>query len=491
MESSRRIMRKLLLTFILSLWCLITFAATRFWVGGTGTWDNSSTAHWSTSTGGATGASNPGIGDAVVFDASSGGGTVTPNYNLSVVSITMGAFTGTLDFSANNNSPTLQTFSGTGTGARTLNMGTGTWTITGNAATVWTLATVTNLTFSAGTSTLQFTYAGSTGTRTISTGGTSLSYNNILVSAGSDIISFPTSTVMPGNFSTSGFTGTFSKGSASLTIGGNLTMGAGSIWTTTGGTITLNSSGSVSINTNGVQVNQSFTVNSTGTFTLAADLDMSGSNAATLLGISAGTFTTNNFNVTSGLFSSNGTGIRTINMGSSTQTLVGIGNVFSISSNTNITYNAGTSTIKCTNSTSSSKTFISTTGLNYYNLWLTGGGTGLFIIGTSTVTTGFNSIKIDAPLTVQVFAGKTITANSITWTGSAGNVNTLQSTSAGTPWILSIPSGNVTQDYISVQDSYATGGAWFYATPHSVNVSGNSGWIFLPVGKAGNFFMAN
>jgi hypothetical protein len=44
-------------------------ATTRYWVGGTGTWDATTTTHWSASSGGATGASVPTSADAVVFDS--------------------------------------------------------------------------------------------------------------------------------------------------------------------------------------------------------------------------------------------------------------------------------------------------------------------------------------------------------------------------------------------------------------------------------------
>jgi len=49
--------------------------ADRYWVGGTGTWDSTSTANWSTSSGGATGASVPTAADNVFFDANSNVGT--------------------------------------------------------------------------------------------------------------------------------------------------------------------------------------------------------------------------------------------------------------------------------------------------------------------------------------------------------------------------------------------------------------------------------
>jgi hypothetical protein len=45
--------------------------ADRYWVGGTGTWDSTSTTNWSTSSGGAGGASVPTASDNVFFDANS------------------------------------------------------------------------------------------------------------------------------------------------------------------------------------------------------------------------------------------------------------------------------------------------------------------------------------------------------------------------------------------------------------------------------------
>lgn len=42
--------------------------ANRYWVGGTGTWDASSTANWSTTSGGASGASVPTAADVAIFD---------------------------------------------------------------------------------------------------------------------------------------------------------------------------------------------------------------------------------------------------------------------------------------------------------------------------------------------------------------------------------------------------------------------------------------
>ena len=136
--------------------------ANRFWVAGTETWNSTAGAKWGTLSGVADSASLPGTGDIAIFDALSGGGTVTvdsPNGAgvVTVQQITMGAFTGTLDFSANDNNVTLSTaFSGTGTGTRTLNMGDGTWTLSGVTGNVWDCTTVTNFTFNANSSRLLF-----------------------------------------------------------------------------------------------------------------------------------------------------------------------------------------------------------------------------------------------------------------------------------------------------------------------------------------------
>lgn len=44
----------------------------RHWVGGSGTWDDDSTVHWATSSGGTPGASVPDTSQAVVFGSLSG-----------------------------------------------------------------------------------------------------------------------------------------------------------------------------------------------------------------------------------------------------------------------------------------------------------------------------------------------------------------------------------------------------------------------------------
>lgn len=143
--------------------------ASRFWVGGTGTWDASTTTPWASSSGGAGGNSVPGSADTVTLDGNSGGGTVTVNFGgtVTITSLTMGAFTGTFDNSVNNNNFTFSgsastPFNCSGTATRTVKFGSATYTVgvpAGGAT--WNISTATNLTLQASSSTITWTGTGS------------------------------------------------------------------------------------------------------------------------------------------------------------------------------------------------------------------------------------------------------------------------------------------------------------------------------------------
>jgi len=77
----------------------------RYWVGGTGTWDPASTANWSTTSGGSPGAAAPLATGNAIFDANSGGGTVTvldgpggSGFPPECANLTCTGFTGTLEY---------------------------------------------------------------------------------------------------------------------------------------------------------------------------------------------------------------------------------------------------------------------------------------------------------------------------------------------------------------------------------------------------------
>lgn len=177
-----------LLLFTFACWAPSSaFAVTCFWVGSTATWDTTNTGgggtggiKWASASGGSTTCSGGGAGgspassDNATFDGLSGGGTVTVNFGglITLAAFDMGAFTGTIDFATNNNSITLtgqnQIFSGAAT--KTLNMGSGTWTLS-NTQPFWNCATCANLTLNAGTSTLAFTATTGTTARRLTGGG--------------------------------------------------------------------------------------------------------------------------------------------------------------------------------------------------------------------------------------------------------------------------------------------------------------------------------
>src|SRR5690348_7391780 len=81
-------------------------AATCFWVGGTGNWND--TTHWSSGTGGAgstcaaTGGFPGNVVDVATLDGLSGGGTVSLNVDISIDTLTISAHTGTFDATTHN-----------------------------------------------------------------------------------------------------------------------------------------------------------------------------------------------------------------------------------------------------------------------------------------------------------------------------------------------------------------------------------------------------
>ena len=242
--------------------------AARFWVGGSGTWDNASTANWSATSGGAAGASAPTTADTATFDANSGAAaTVTVaataacsastinkadiNLSLSGSPTFVGACTLTTGtVTLNSFTLTVLSFSSSNTNARTLAFGTGAITVNGNNAIIWNTDTATNLTVT-GTPVVNATYSGSVGTRTLvfagTAGGSEASSISVNVSAGTDIVGLYGAALKNVNFT--GFAGTWNANTrtiyGNLTVSTGMTLGAGAPVTTFSGgsgtkTITMN-----------------------------------------------------------------------------------------------------------------------------------------------------------------------------------------------------------------------------------------------------------
>lgn len=473
-------------------------------------WDAVDTSIWSATSGGATGASVPGPGDDVIMDGNSGGGTVTLGYSPTVNSITMGAFTGTFD--GGGYSPTMATLSVSGTGARTLTMGAGTWTLTGNAATIFNMSVTTNLTFNKGNA-FVCNYSGSTGTRTINNGTSSLHYPDFNITAGSDTVVITASTTLGGlNFT--GFTGTWTNNSFSMS--GNLTLGAGMTVGTGTGTLTgigqPTGGNSFTITTNGKTIDFPINLTSLGGFSATWTLQDAFTLGSTrTLTLTAGTLDTNGQTCSWGLFSSSNSNTRVLTLGASTISLTATGTIvpWTCQTSTNMTLNAGTSTLSF--ATSSQSPTMQGGGLTYYNLSITstsggftlgqsntfnditfaqGGGNRSFTLGTSTTQTinglltltGFNASQSRLRVQSNTFGTQCTFALGATGTVAITNVDFSDIAFTGT---------NAPVSGTSLGDVGGNSGITFDAarTVYWVNGTGNmsstSNWSLTSGGASG------
>lgn len=240
--------------------------ANRYWVGGSGTWDTTSTTNWSASSGGGSGASVPTVADSVFFDQAGtytvtctgalacldltvSAGTVTfaqgttPTFNirgsLSLLAGTVWNPTSTITFSATTTGKTVTTNGTTLSGAVTFNGSGGGWTL-GSALTI---GSSSNLQINQGTfNTANYAItcgaftSNSTLTRTLNLGSSTITFG-VTVSGG--IFNIANNAGLTFNAGTSTFTS--AQSSATFAGGGvtfyNLTLSnttVASSWAITG-----------------------------------------------------------------------------------------------------------------------------------------------------------------------------------------------------------------------------------------------------------------
>ena len=508
--------------------------ATRFWVtGGTGNWN--STSNWSTSSGGASGASVPGSADAALLDASSGAGTVTLDISPDIQTLNCAGFTGTLAFSTN-------TISLNSTG--TIFTGATTMTVTGTPQIICTNSSATSRTISpqavTESNSISFRITAGTGALSLASGG----YRNVDLTDGTN----PT-----------GYAG-------ALTVGINSYYGnfkASTGMTVTSGTSALTfaaTSGTQTITTAGVTFDRPFAVNAPGaTLQLQDNLTMGSTRTFTL---TAGTLdltgNSGNWALSTGLFSSNNSNTRSIAFGTGNITLTQNGtSIWRTDTSTgltitgtptvNLTYAGatGTRTITAGSTAGGSEAvainlnvaaatdtvnlsvgshiknltftgFTGTAGVGYVawgNLTLSAGMTisgsanGPIFSATSGITTiTTNGVTFDRAIsfvgiggtfafqdaltqestraftitngTVQLKNGVTSTVGAFATSGT--NQKFLQSTTLGSQATLSQASGTVDVSYLTIRDINATGGATWnaFTTNNNVNAGNNLGWDF-------------
>jgi hypothetical protein len=191
---------------------------------------------------------------------------------------------GTLDLA----SYTLTTgiFSSTNSNTRTLAFGTGKIVITGNNTTVFTTATGTNFTIT-GSKRVEYSYSGSTGTRTISGASTATAIEGVnlcnhYILAGTDTVTLSTGSSVQ-DLDYTGFSG-LGTTIASGFIYGNLTLSATQTIAASAFTTTFAAtSGTKTITTNGVAIDRPFIFNGVGgTWAMQDALTLGATRALTL-----------------------------------------------------------------------------------------------------------------------------------------------------------------------------------------------------------------
>jgi hypothetical protein len=401
----------------------VTNTDTRYWVGGSGTWDTSNTANWSLTSNGSGGASVPTSATRVVFSSESGGGTVTIGATVSCrILLFQNAY-----------------FNSAGQHSGTMAFGTNFVDVYGENRTVVKGGTTTAFT---GTGGIRLVANATSGTRACqSQNATEANAPKMLVTAGSDTVSvfeFTKGLVF------TGFSGTLFN--ASRTVYGDFVGSPTMTHSGSAGVMSFRSSTPAVIDCAGCTLGQPVTINSTSTYTLTSDLKMTTTRP---LLFTAGTFDANDFDVTAGPTTLNG-GTVVIYMGAGTWNIWSNWNPGSFSA-----IYSETSTI-CMKSTTA-KTFI---GNNQTYYILDQGGAGaLTITGNNT----FNDWTASyLPSTITVTAGSTQTFTNFTTSGILNDTLTINST--GSTYTFSKASGTVAVAYIAITNCIGSGGATWTAT---------------------------
>ena len=394
-------------------------AGNRYWVQGSGNWNDSN--HWASSSGGGFGCSVPGPTNPVFFDGNSASATVTISGNVSMASLNTSGFSGTIaggayDVSVSGN----VTHAG---GTITMGASTGSGFVVGGSLTL------------SGTSSIQMTGA--------SDGSVS---GNVSISSPSAFVKF---------------------GSGTWTFGGSWTNASTSAsWAAGSGTIVFRASANTTMTFAGANLPASEFHHVTFDATLVAGLTYTmATNPLTLSGLltiqnTSGSPTGNTTLTTSGSNLGITAGAVTIgNYG----TLVGNGSTIQVGGNwtatgTNATFNPGTGSVMFTatatidalqafnNMTVSGGTSTLASDLNVNaTLSISGGvlATSTFALSTMTLILSggaLTSVSGGGTVTgdVSVSAGSYIAFGAGTWTfrGSWANLSTSTSWSAGTGTVV-------------------------------------------------------
>ena len=489
--------------------------ADRYWVGGAGSWN--STTKWSTTSGGASGASVPTSADNAIFDAASGAApftatvtdgatcanlTLTPNATVGVTILDVaGSFViaGTLSTSGTAGNRRHWIRSATYGIMRDVQIATiGTVTdvdfrdvrITGAGGTlsgtrIGNLRGCTNITFNT-PKTVYWNLAGaqnwSANGWAPTSGGTPNTDNFPLAqdtavfdNTGSVTGTITMNTAIPytGTVDMSGRTSAMTLSVGAFTIYGDWKNGSG---TTLAGTGTLTFSGwnTQTITSAGKTFGGALTVDTYGGSVELADALNIGSNTLT---VTNGTFDTKNFNVTAGSLSSSNNNVRTVTLGNSTVDLSVSGTAIQFGA-TNLTFNAGASQINLSGAAAQ----LNGNGRAFYNVSFTSTTAGTRSINNANT---FNNINVTASLSaglviLQFDSNQTINGTLTVAGATAVRRIFVRSDTLGTQRTLSV--GTLSATDCDFRDIAITGAAAGSSPTRAGDCGGNSG-ITFPAAK--------
>jgi hypothetical protein len=412
------------------------------------------------------------IDNPVTFNGAGGVWTLLSNFGTANTAKTNVSFTltsGTIDL----NGFVLQglNFLSNNSNVRSIAFNGGKIALWGNATSIWGVQTATNFSYT-GTPTVEGTYTGSVGNRNFLhgsvSGATESNSPNFNIISGSGTVGL--GSVRDINFT--GFTGSWTT--AGMTVYGSMTLSSTMTVSSSANNLVFGgTSGPYFITCAGKTINQPIQFSGAGgTWKFSDTFSLDASRAVTL---TAGTLDADGKNASIGSFAL-GAGTKTLSVGSGTWTVTASGTAWNANTNVaNLTVSPSTGVISMTSA--SAKTFAG--GAKAWPTLNQGGAGALTIQQSNSFANITNSVQ---PATITLTAGTTQTVAAFGVSGTAGNLITLNSSTAGTRATLSDSTGTVEVSNVSIKDIFATGGANWNAFLKSGNVDAgnNLGWDFFP-----------
>lgn len=451
--------------------------ADRYWIAGSAAnWND--TANWSTSSGGAGGASVPGSSDHARFD-SNGNGNCRLNASIDVLQISGSTYTGTIDAASDDLNHTIGTGGLSFSGSSTLSLGDGDWTINGNCFIENTLT--------AGLS--QVTLAGSS--KSFGIGPNRRFYDLVVSGSYTGNNSYGNnwgvshSLVVSGSITNESNNNCRIDSGASVSVSGSwlVSSGTGGISMATGATITNDGTINVPVS---IECDGStpYTPIKTGTGAYGGTISlMGGGNGARTVRMEGGTHTFKHLTLSNFY----GTGTHTLDLDTNDPNLTITGDV-TVASRWTWTKGSGTITLSGTANQSidfSSETIedlvvnksagtvtVTTSGFTTDSFT---GTAGTFAIGTLTVTVS-GGLTAAAGFTATASAGGTfVVGGNFALSGSSGNNVVWNGPDVDI-------TGTATADYTTATNSDASAGTTVTAS-NSTDGGGNTNWSFATAGQ--------